>query len=119
VPSRNIPEVSNIAEPEPAFFFQFPPHSLQEKFYCKPMVPMESVYSKGVAFRGHNPPDDNNPKRGSGTPNSKNNFRFQKFIYNFILFHQLNGSIKNAKSTLINRTQQQQQRKKKKKKTRT
>jgi len=38
-------------------------------FYCKPMMPMESVHSEGLPFGGINPPDIKNPKYG--TPNPK------------------------------------------------
>jgi len=40
------------------------------------MIPMESVYSKGVPFRG--PPDVNNPKWGNRE--TKRKFRFWKLV---------------------------------------
>ena len=45
------------------------------KFYCKPMVSMETIHSEGMHFGDLNSPDITDPK--SGTPKK---FRFRKFI---------------------------------------
>ena len=62
---ENISEASNVggARAKTAVFqYRYPAHSLQEKFYCKLMVPMETLHCEGVPCGGHNPPDINNPK---------------------------------------------------------
>ena len=60
---KNISEASNVggARAKTAVF-QYPAHSLQEKFYCKLMVPMETLHCEGVPCGGHNPPDINDSK---------------------------------------------------------
>jgi len=72
------------AEPEAKRrFFRYPAHTVQERFYCKPMALMESGHSEDVPFGVIT-------HQISGIPNwkpkPKKNFGFHKFI-SFILSH--------------------------------
>jgi len=76
-----ISEVSNVGGARTKMsVFRYLAHCLREKFFCKPMVPMESLCYKEVPFRSHNPPDIKNPKWGN--PKQTKNFGFKFFLFN-------------------------------------
>ena len=89
---RNI--VSNVggARTKKRWFFRYPAHSLQ--FFCKLMLPMESVYS-GVPFGRFNPPYISISKWGNPKPRKKYGVLEVHFIHpiRHRKFTEFNGEI--------------------------